>query len=123
MVNNNSKKAGNTNVFHESDFNFPNFEEFTSSFNSSQNYDNNGQNYTDSGDNPFSNIDMNTILKIKQVMEGINNNKNNPRSNLLFSLKPYLRPERRAKLDTYIQLFNIGTIMENFKSNSGGENK
>lgn len=123
MINNTSNKAGNSNVFHESDFDFPNFEEFTSSFNSSQNDDNNSSNCTDSGFNPFSNIDMNTILKMKQVIDGINNNKNNPRSNLLLSLKPYLRPERRAKVDTYIQLFNMGSIMENFKSNSGGEDK
>ncbi len=46
----------------------------------------------------FNNIDMNTILKMKSVMEKMNN-KNDPRSNLLYSLKPYLREGRKEKLD------------------------
>lgn len=106
------------------DSSFPNFEEFTSSF---EKTDNNFDNFNNSNDsnmgnsNPFSNIDMNTILKMKQIMEKMNNNKNDPRSNLLLSLKPYLRPNRKDKVDQYIQLFNIGSIMESFKQ-SGGEN-
>lgn len=36
------------------------------------------------------NLDMNTILKMKSIMESMNN-KNDPRANLLYSLKPYLR--------------------------------
>ena len=63
---------------------------------------------------------MNTILKIKQVMENMNNNKNNPRSNLLLSLKPYLKPSRKQKVDQYIQLLNMSSIMENFGP-MGGE--
>lgn len=114
---------------------FPDFEEFVSSF-KSNNSDTSNDNGTNSfnnssgtnsefGDsfeqnNPFGNIDMNTILKIKQVMEKMNNNKNNPRSNLLLSLKPYLKPSRKQKVDQYIQLLNMGSIMENF-GQMGGE--
>lgn len=114
---------------------FPDFEEFVSSF-KSNNSDTSNDNCTNSfnnssgtnsefGDsfeqnNPFGNIDMNTILKIKQVMEKMNNNKNNPRSNLLLSLKPYLKPSRKQKVDQYIQLLNMGSIMENF-GQMGGE--
>lgn len=114
---------------------FPDFEEFVSSF-KSNNSDTSNANGTNSfnnssgtnsefGDsfeqnNPFGNIDMNTILKIKQVMEKMNNNKNNPRSNLLLSLKPYLKPSRKQKVDQYIQLLNMGSIMENF-GQMGGE--
>lgn len=92
--------------------NFPNFEQFTSSFKTEDNSSN-----TTESTNPFSNIDMNTILKIKQIMEKMNNKKNDPRSNLLLSLKPYLKPSRKQKVDQYIQLFNMGSIMENFNSN------
>lgn len=102
---------------------FPDFEEFVSSFknntdpnlNDNSSFENNAEQ-----NSPFGNIDMNTILKIKQVMEKMNSNKNNPRSNLLLSLKPYLKPSRKQKLDQYIQLLNMSSIMENF-GQMGGE--
>ena len=86
------------------DNDFPDFEQFTSSFNNTatSTYENNFNN-NNSENNFSSNIDMNTIFKIKQIMDGINNNKNNPRANLLLSLKPYLRPDRKQKVDQYIQ--------------------
>lgn len=65
----------------------------------------------------FSNIDMNTILKMKSVMEKMNN-KNDPRSNLLYSLKPYLREGRKEKLDQYANLLNIAKIAELLKNNN-----
>lgn len=92
---------------------FPNFDQFTSSFSKEERTSNTTENA-----NPFSNIDMNTIFKIKQVMERMNEKKNDPRSNLLLSLKPYLKPSRKQKVDQYIQLLNMGSIMENF--NLGG---
>lgn len=94
---------------------FPNFEDFTSSFSSDSSSSSNTENT-----NPFSNIDMNTILKIKQIMEKMNQNKDDPRSNLLLSLKPYLKPSRKQKVDQYIQLFKMGSMMENFNF-MGGE--
>lgn len=108
-----SNKAVNTGF----DNSFPNFEEFTSSF--EENSDTSSSNEQS---NPFGNIDMNTILKIKQVMEKMNQNKNDPRSNLLISLKPYLKPSRKQKVDQYIQLFSMGSIMENFNF-MGGDKK
>lgn len=100
---------------------FPNFEEFTSSFNINENNSNSSNASDSSNTNPFGNIDMNTILKIKQVMDKVNNPKNDPRSNLLLSLKPYLKPSRKEKVDQYIKLMSMGSLMENFK-NPGGEN-
>ena len=100
------------------DNNFPNFEDFTSSF------DNNTTNSSDTEQSsPFGNIDMNTILKIKQIMEKMNKSKNDPRSNLLLSLKPYLKPSRKQKVDQYIQLFNMGSIMEDFNFMGGEKSK
>lgn len=69
----------------------------------------------------FSNIDMNTILKMKSVMEKMNN-KNDPRSNLLYSLKPYLREGRKEKLDQYANLLNVAKIAELLKNNNNKEN-
>lgn len=54
----------------------------------------NTQNSSNSGGFDFNNIDMNTILKMKSIMEKLNS-KDDPRSNLLYSLKPYLRESKK----------------------------
>mgnify|MGYP003194469196 CR=1 FL=1 len=71
--------------------------------------------------NSASNIDINTLLKMKNIMEKMNS-KDNPRSNLLLSLKPYLKESRKNKVDQYINLLNMGNLMDLF-GNTGGGNK
>lgn len=83
---------------------------------------NNDPNNTGSFVNEIPDIDINTILKIKQVMNSINSNKHDPRANLLMSLKPYLKESRKKKVDEYVKLFSIGKVFEAFGS-LGGENK
>ena len=46
----------------------------------------------------------------------MNNNKNDPRSNLLNSLKPYLRDNKKEKLDSYVNLLNMSKIAEVLKN-------
>ena len=77
---------------------------------------------TDNSDSSGSEIDINTILKMKQVIDSINSNKNDPRSNLLMSLKPYLKESRQKKVDQYVKLFGLGKAFEIFNT-LGGENK
>lgn len=67
-------------------------------------------------------IDINTILKMKQIMDSMNSNKDDPRANLLMSLKPYLKDSRKQKVDQYVKLFGLGKAFELFGS-LGGENK
>ena len=69
----------------------------------------------------FSNIDINTMMKIKSVMEKMNNS-SSPRANLLQSLKPYLRDEKKSKLDQYANLLNMANLIELFNQNNGKEN-
>ncbi len=76
---------------------------------------NNSSNNTSNFD--FSQIDMNTILKMKSVMDKLNNS-NDPRSNLLYSLKPYLREEKKGKLDQYANLLNVAKIADLFKDDN-----
>lgn len=71
--------------------------------------------------NNFPNFDVSTFLKLKSVMDKMNNY-DDPRSNLLKSLKPYLRNDRKTKVDQYISLFNMAKIMEAFREN-GGDSK
>lgn len=57
------------------------------------------------------NFDINTILKMKQIFDKLNNT-NNPRNNLLYSLKPFLRPDKKEKLEQYIKISNLLSILE-----------
>lgn len=68
-----------------------------------------------------SNFDFDTILKMKSIIDKMNE-KDDPRSNLLQSLKPYLNESRRSKVDQYVQLMNLSRVMEAF-SFMGGDNK
>lgn len=94
MMNSNNNSNGNEQESHKSSNH--------SNSNNSNNFD-------------FSNLDINTILKMKSVMEKLNN-KNDPRYNLLNSLKPYLRDEKKNKIDQYANLLNIAKITEIFNS-------
>ena len=71
--------------------------------------------------NNFNNLDFETILKLKSVMDVLNK-KNDPRSKLLYSLKPYLRESRQKKIDQYANLLKITEVTNLFK-NEKGENK
>lgn len=65
-------------------------------------------------------FDINTLLKFKKIFDGVNNN-NNPRNSLLYSLKPFLRDNRKEKLDQYIKIANILYILNSL--NESGDLK
>lgn len=95
MINNNSNKEDNSNSSNEK----------TNQTSSAEN-NSNGIN--------FNNIDPNTIMKITSAF-GKMNNSNDPRANLLYSLKPYLRDGKKEKLDQYVNLLNVSKIAEIMK--------
>ena len=64
------------------------------------------------------NIDFDTILKIKNMMESFNQIDDN-KSNLLYSLKPYLRESRQRKIDQYVNLFKLSGIVKIIKQEKG----
>lgn len=86
-----------------------------------QNSENKGSKTPESNSNT-PNIDIDTILKFKTAFDKINS-KDDPRSKLLLALKPYLKESRKEKLDQYIQLFNIGKVIDIFGFASGGDAK
>lgn len=107
--------------------------------NSSKNNEHNSKSFSVSSDNnsnsDFSNnfdssansdssadFDIATIMKMKQIIDSMHQSKDDPRTNLLLSLKPYLKESRRQKVDQYIKLFGIGKAFELFNS-LGGEEK
>lgn len=111
--NNNSQNGSSQNM------NSKSINQFASS-NYNQSSSSNEQNSNASASNnfDFNNIDINSIMKIAGNM----NMKNDPRNNLLNSLKPYLRDNKKEKLDNYINLLNMSKIAETLK-NSQNNNK
>ena len=72
-----------------------------------------GGNNPPPADNSDFSLDIDTILKIKDVMSKINQNQNCPRNVLLHSLKPYLENDKKEKLEQYIKIANLLSVMEN----------
>ena len=68
------------------------------------------------------NIDINTMLKMKSIIDAMNNQKDDPRANLLKSLKPYLKESRKEKVDQYIKIFSMEKVFELFNP-LGGDKK
>ncbi|MCR5145919.1 MAG: hypothetical protein K6B70_01010 [Clostridia bacterium] len=110
--------------------NFINNMNSTNTENSSESTDNTSNSQSESRDsnnetetnNIFGNIDINTIMKMQQIMSSLNNSANDSRTNLLLSLKPYLKESRKNKVDQYIQLMKMGKVFE-MMNPLGGESK
>lgn len=92
-----------------------------SNFSNMMNGSNNTSNHSSSDSNNL-NIDMNTVLKMKSIMDNMNN-KNDPRANLLYSLKPYLRDSKKNKLDQYVNMLNISKIADIMNKKEDNKNE
>lgn len=98
--------------------------DLASMLNNKSNNSNSSSNSQKEGTNnsSTSNIDFETIMKMKTIIDKMNV-KDDPRSNLLLSLKPYLKESRREKLDQYIQLMNISKALDFFPFLGGDKQK
>ena len=83
---------------------------------------NNEQENINDNSNPFSNIDFDMILKAKRIAQTMSNN-NDPRKNLLLSLKPYLKEDKKDKIDQYIQFLSLSKVIEEFGPDLFGSGK
>lgn len=108
MLNNSNFQNTNTDNTNYSTSNPQNNNDFTSSAN--QNTSNN------------SGIDIETIMRMKTIIDKMNT-KDDPRSNLLQSLKPYLKDSRKSKVDQYIQLMNMSKVIDVFPFMGGDKSK
>ena len=116
---NNGQQTENSN---NNDKNNSNNNNFNSNYkNNTNNSTNNSATSNNMSNFDFSKIDMNMMLKMKSIMENLNSS-NDPRSNLLYSLKPYLRDEKKDKIDQYANLLNFAKVAEVLKSDNK-ENK
>lgn len=66
---------------------------------------------SDGGTQPALNADnLDQFMQIKQIMENMTTNRNDPRSNLLLSLKPYMRGGRQKSIDSAVRLLGLTNI-------------
>jgi len=122
MVNNSNSDNNQDMSSNSNEAGLENLQYILSNMNlSSNNNEDNYEENSNSNNNNF-NIDFETIMKMKTVMDKFNSTKNSPESNLLLSLKPYLNNNRKQKLDQYIQFLNITKVLEAFNYNGGVNN-
>ena len=120
MIQNVSKMLQNSNMQNSNNSNNEN----NTTNNMNNNNDNDRNNYNQNNSNngfDFSNLDPNTIMKITSAFSKMNN-KNDPRANLLYSLKPYLREGKKNKLDQYVNLLNITKMADILKEDKKENN-
>lgn len=127
----NSNNNSSNSSYNNTNFNNGNYNNTEKKYNNS-NYQNSSQvsnNKNFSNDNEksdlnsiTSNIDMETLMKIQNIMSKMKNSDNDDMSKLLLSLKPYLRDGRKEKIDEYIQLIKMGKMTQ-FLDLFGGDKK
>ncbi len=79
-----------------------------------ENSSNNENEQSDSNINSiFDGIDLNMIMAIGEIMSKMNESDKN--TDLLLALKPHLREENRAKIDTAIKLFRLISLLPYLK--------
>lgn len=122
-------KSSNSNLHNNNSSNenlsFKNFPTDKSdlSFDSKTNeqMDNNSSNAGNRSNSP-PDFDIDTILKMKRILDTVNSNSNNESANLLLSLKPYLKDSKKEKIDKYVNLLKISKLIDVFNP-LGGDKK
>ena len=103
-----------------------NYNKYSSTYSqrNSNNYDTDNSNQNNNNINSdFPNIDIETMMKLQGVMSKMKSfNNDDDMSKLLMSLKPYLRNEKKEKVDEYIKLIKMGKITQAFDLFGGDKN-
>lgn len=103
-----------------------NYNKYSSTYSqrNSNNYDTDNSNQNNNNINSdFPNIDIETMMKLQGVMSKMKSfNNDDDMSKLLMSLKPYLRNEKKEKVDEYIKLIKMGKMTQAFDLFGGDKN-
>lgn len=75
--------------------------------NSNNNYQNNEVSNESSG------FDPSLLLKFQKIIGAMNNS--NPQKDLLLSLKPFLRKSRQNKINEYLTILSLISLLDSFK--------
>ena len=80
---------------------------------------NNRQTSSSNSNNSMPDIDMATLMKMQSIMSKMKNTDNDDMRRILLSLKPYLRDEKKDKIDEYIKLIKMGRLTQVIESLGG----
>ncbi|MBP3361695.1 MAG: hypothetical protein J6N52_12615 [Clostridia bacterium] len=58
---------------------------------------------------------LDSLMQIKGIVDNLTNSRNDSRSNLLMSLKPYMRTTRQGSIDTVIRMLNLSKLTGIFR--------
>ncbi len=58
---------------------------------------------------------LSQIMQLKDIIDSISVSRDNPRANLLLSLKPYMRSSRQKSIDSAVRLLGLGSITKALK--------
>ena len=78
----------------------------------------NGGGTSTGGKSPLSNIDpesMAYLMQMRDIMSRLTDSHSDSRSNLLMSLKPYMRDTRKRSIDSAVRLLNISKLAGLFR--------
>ena len=76
---------------------------------------------TGSSSASFSPSDLDMLFKIRRVMAAMNTQSGRAQAEFLSSLKPFLKKERRAKVEQAVKLMNAAKVLKAFRDiNEGG---
>lgn len=56
------------------------------------------------------------IMQMKNIIDKIENSRDDPRSNLLMSLRPYMRSSRQKSIDSAVKLLNLTKLSAVFRN-------
>ena len=72
------------------------------------------------GGNALSNISggnsLEYIMQMKDIIDKLGNSRDDPRSNLLLSLRPYMRTGRQRSIDSAVRLLNLTKLSAIFRN-------
>ena len=58
---------------------------------------------------------LSQLMQIKDIMQSVTSNRNDPRTNLFLSLKPYMRSNRQKSIDSAVKLLGLTNLTKLFK--------
>lgn len=123
MVNNFQKSGGNFNNVNNSYKNTDNNQSNNNGWNNNNVVNSQVQENSQNNANfSMPDIDMETLMKMQSIMSKMKNSPDDDMSKLLSSLKPYMRDEKKGKVDDYMKLIKMGKMAQIFDA-FGGEKK
>lgn len=69
----------------------------------------------DASDREINTDNLNQMMQLKSIVDSMTNNRNDPRSNLLMSLKPYMRTGRQRSIDTVVKILGFTSLTKFLK--------